>query len=365
MTNLLGIGVDAGRNEVKAAIYDNNEFKTFSFGSRYVDIDFDYLKNVAILDFDTENHIIASVDDKNIRAYGKFCNKFPPDQVQFVTADDIYLEHSVKFTLIAVAKFINSNTTNNIVLGLNLTANNINKKEEIQQKCNGAHNVKFYNNMGKCINEVNFTIEKTGIWFQGWTAYLNYAFNDDFSINLDYVENDALMIDMGRRTLEVVYINELSNSKVLAFDLGMERLYKHIQDTLYRKYDIRKTTVDIDNIMMNGKEIKSKTGEEIPIKNIIKESMVKLGTEIRNSVIDSFSEYTPHRIIFTGGGTFWFKTIIEKMFPGVEIMKDPVFSNALGLTKLIVRKFIKNKKGTSNESQPQPVISETSIFGEQ
>jgi len=124
-------GIDCGRDSIKAICYKEGEFEKFNFSSKFVDgYDLGMLENISILNFNIKEHIIARINDEELRIYGKFCNKLPPELTQLVISDDRYIKYSLDFILVAIAELMDYD--DEVIVGLNLTANNINYKKEIK-----------------------------------------------------------------------------------------------------------------------------------------------------------------------------------------------------------------------------------------
>jgi hypothetical protein len=252
---------------------------------------------------------------------------------------------SIIYTLTAVAKCVDNG--DNVVLGINLTDNNMNEKDNVRNQLSGSHTVIFYNNMGDEIKKVTFNIDKTGVFYQGWCSYLSEAIDGDtYEIKSDYVGLNALIIDEGRRTLDLCFIGDtLSPRKTKSYDFGLEKFFLYIKSDLHSKYGLRKETHELENIIMNNKTIKNLKGEIINKEELISSATEKIANDIKNCILEDFGSYSFDKILFAGGGALMFADILKQLLPEIEIFKDPVFTNAIGLNKLMVRKFIKNLKG--------------------
>lgn len=345
---MLIVGVDAGRKGIKIISYDGKKMTRKSFDSKYIYINFKDLKHYPILNFSKEDDIIASIKGGDPVGYGNICTKIAsPDEIQYVSDDKIYLEKSINYTLIAVAKMIKKNNQE-IILGINLTKDNIEKDIEIIDQLKGKHEVVFFNIKGKEIDRKNFYIKRVGVWFQCWIGFMSQVINNNFIIEESWINKDILGIDIGRKTAIVQYIHLLGPVKNKTFDYGSEKFFEYLQNELKANFDIIKTTHEIEIIIRNGKGF-SKLGKKIDAKKIIITALKKYEDGLRNSILEHFGKYEPEKIIFMGGGTLLFKDILLQMFENVEILKDPLFRNAEGLVKVVVRKFLNNRKELEEE----------------
>jgi hypothetical protein len=341
------IANDCGRDGIKSIKYDSDtgEMERLYFNSKFIRVDFDQYKHYPIL-VDLEKDIIATIDGGTAVAYGNVCNKLsPPDEISFVTNDEIYIRKSVDYTLISIACLLKTNCED-IKIALNFTKNNIDRADvEVIPKVIGNHTVKFFDTHANKLKEITFTVTVCAVYLQGWTTYMNYALDDHYNIIPEYAKAEAIVLDWGRRTVDGMLISLLSHSKPKAFDLGTEILFKYIKDSLDTPpLHIRKKTHEIENIIRTGKPI-MKNGEPIDLDTIVKNAMINIVERLDNEIKEEFGDYTVDKYLFTGGGTYLFKDIMMKMYPGIEVSKDPIFDNAMGLIKILIRKFVYKKKG--------------------
>ncbi len=337
------ISVDSGRCKVKSMMYIDLKNSVLSdFESKYALVDFKYVKNIPILFFDKEKDIIASIDGSKPIAYGNVCDKlFPIENIHYVTDDIPYLEYSIKYTFISIAKFVNH--LDKVLLGINLTANNINSKEEIRSKLSGEHRVIFYNNVGDIVKDVTFTIDKVGVFFQGWASYFNIITNENYELVNDKIKDEVIIFDLGRRTLDISLIHGVSPVKTLSYNCGVEKFLKFIKEQLYRQFNIHKKTLEIENLILNKKELRHK-GTNIDLTDIIKYALDCMKMEIRNVILEDYSNYDPDAFYLTGGGSILFKDLFIELYSDIQVMDDLFYSNVKGLNKLLVRRFVKNQK---------------------
>ena len=335
------VAVDAGRDGIKSMIYDEGNYDKFYFKSKYILVDFNRTKNFPTLNFDKDKDIIVKVDDNPIMAFGDVCYKLePPDNIQFITTDSVYLEYSVYYTLTSVAKMLKENDKE-VILGIDLTDNNIGLSDDVVNKLKGKHTVIFYKTNGTPIETKTFTITKVGPFHQGWVSIFNYAFDEDFNVIEEVADQDSIILDMGRRTICGIYTHQLSPTKTRSYNCGVEKYFSFIKDQLLRQHNIIKATHEIEGIIS-----KNKTIPDVDFEKIKNDAASMLFMEMRNNIKEDFGIYSPDKIYITGGGTYLFKDAFLKIFPDAVIMDDPVFSNCKGLIKFMVRKFFHNKQGS-------------------
>jgi len=341
---MIVIGVDAGRSGIKAISLNGTEKKRRIFDSKYTHVNFLKLKHHPVLDFNKDDDIIAKVDNGDPIGYGNVCTKIaPPAEIQFVSDDEIYLEKSINYTLVAIAKMTIEHNEE-VILGIDLTTNNIDQESKVIEKIKGKHEVVFYNTMGKELSKKIFTVKKVGCWYQCWIGFMSQAINEDFSINLEWAEKEVLAIDIGRRTVICQYISYLSPVDNFAFNCGSEAFFNYLQEELKFHFDIKKNTQEIEKMIKNNKSF-SKAGKIIDITKAYVAALKRYEDILKNSILEHFGKYDPEKIVFMGGGALLFQDILSQMYNNAVILEDPLFRNADGLVKLVGRKFLENKRG--------------------
>jgi Ser-tRNA(Ala) deacylase AlaX len=316
------------------------------FDSKYTYVNFEKLKHHPILNFKKDEDIIASVNGGEPIGYGNICVKIaPPAEIQYVSNDEIYLEKAVNYTLVAVAQMI-VEENQEIMLGIDMTTDNIDKAEkEIIEKVKGKHEVIFYNTMGKEISKKTFKISKVGVWYQCWIGFMSQVIKDDFSIDIEWADKEILAIDIGRRTAIAQYITTLSPVENVTFrECGSEKFFKYFQEELKINHKITKATHEIEKLVRSGKGF-SKAGKKVDVSKSRISALRKYEDGLRNSIIENFGKYDPEQIVFMGGGAILFETMLKQMYENAIILPEPLYRNSEGLVKLVVRKFLKNKKG--------------------
>jgi len=346
------IAVDCGRDGIKSIYYNencksknlNDKLERKRFDAKYANVDFRYLKYSPTLNWIKDDDIIAAINKGRPIAYGESCDKlFPPEEIQYATVDEVYLEHSINYTLISVARFV-KDENEEIIVGLDLTADNIHKEEEIRNILKKKWTVDFYNTAGKIVSTKKFEIVKVGIWYQEWVSLMDSCIDNKFDIIKEKVKLQYLIVGTGRKTTNTLLINQLGILKNYAYEVGTEKFYKYVKEQLYRQYNIKKTTLEIEDIIQHNKSI-NKNGVNIDLSYLVQDALVKILENLKNKIMEDFGDYTPDKILYTGGGTYLFGETMKKLFSTLEVIEDPVFSNARGIIKLLMRKFVWNKKG--------------------
>lgn len=343
---MLFVGVDAGRFGIKImASKDGKKIERDFFESKYTSVNFKKLKHHPVLDFRKDRDILVQVDGKSPIGYGNICSKIaPPGEIQYVSTDDIYLEKSIDYTIVAIAKMVKEKNED-VVIGIALTEENIDKGEEIViPALEGKHEVKFFDPNGNELETKIFTIKKTGAWHQCWLGFMSYVIKNDSSIDKEWAAGEYIGIDVGRRTAIGCYIYQMSPVENKAFEYGAEKYFKYIQEELKVHYQIKKSTHEIEKIISKNKS-PVKDGKPIDMKKIKIEAMKRYEDGLRNCIKEHFDGYHPDKYVFMGGGSILFGDVLKQMYPEAIVLEDPTFRNAEGLVKFLVRKFARKKKG--------------------
>jgi hypothetical protein len=338
------MSIDAGRDSIKCCWYNEGKYIKSNFSSRHGIMDFNHFKSIPILSFNPNDElkedtlklgdIIASIDDSNPYIIGDATDiLLPPENVIYATVDEIYLEYSINYILTMVAKIAEND--DDITLAINLTFNNNKFGTDLKEKLKNTHNVKFYDIKGRVVSEKSFSINKITILPQGWSSLMYKYLNEDMTENKLY-EKDGILIDIGRKTVDILFNRKLNTVKGISEDLGTEYIFELISKSMFNEYNIRKNTVDIERTILNNDIIHGRKGDEIDPKKYLKEAIVNIANRIRGKIINEFGEYTPQWILLTGGGSFYFTEILKQVWTQLEVMDDPIYTNAKGMTKFLV-----------------------------
>lgn len=347
------VAVDSGRYRVKSMLYTKEWDRFQGFESKFAFVDFKLLENIPMMNFVKGKDFIVSIDETDPIAYGNICEKlFTPENIQYVSDDNVYLDYSINYTLLSIANLVEPGDV--VQLAINLTNNNMALKESVKSKLSGKHRVTFYDTTGKVINDVSFTVDKVGVFFQGWVSYLNVVYDKNNSIVPGKGLNEVIIFDLGRKTLDVSLIttieNGLTSKFTRSYNRGTESFFSYIRDRLIRYTDpktntiipIDKKTMEIEKMFMDDKTEISYRGKKYDISSIIDSALNIYKTEINNDIKNDFQKYSVEEYYLTGGGTYKFKDLFETMFEDIHAIENPEYSNVIGLTKLLARKFIKN-----------------------
>jgi hypothetical protein len=338
------ISVDSGRSGVKSCYYDGKYILSI-FSAKHGQLSLNKLANMPVMAFTSQDvlkennlqlgDIITSIDGSDPYIMGKTTDLFlPPDEVVYCTEDSVYIEYAKNYVLTMLGKL--AKDKEELTVGVNLTFSSFDKfKDIVKEQLKGTHNIKFYNPKGKIITEKTFNVSKITLLHQGWSSLVYRYYNEDGTTNPLYAR-DGLTLDIGRKSTDVLFSRKLTPVKSVSYDLGMESVFSHISKALFSEHGIKITTMDIESNIMNKDKLYDKKGNEVEVTKYLKEAIILIAGKLRNDIMSDYADYNFQFILLTGGGSFFFKDVLEKIFPRIEVLDNPVFSNALGLTKFIV-----------------------------
>lgn len=340
MKNINLFAIDSGRRAVKIEYYNHNTnlVNKEIIDSKFGIANFSFLKYMKGISFDKEIDIIVKVDDSNLMILGKTCDKLlPPEKVNYVLDDNVYLDYSILYILASIGKYILKSELK-ILLTINLTFNNNNDTttQKIKEKLIGKHLVIFYDLKGNEIKKEEFDIENVAVYYQGESSVMSKALDSNLNF-VDKYYKDGIVIDVGRKSTDVALMRCLESVKGISFNSASEDLFVFISERLYERYRININTLSIENKIFSDEKLLLRSGEEIDLKNILKEAVLYVSETLRTKIEDSFGSYQPSWIMLTGGGVVFFKDVFLKMFPGIEILDDYIYSNCDGMMNLLMK----------------------------
>lgn len=340
------IAVDAGRYGIKVALYDGGKIINKIVTQLYSNVDMQYISKTPIMNYDRDD-IIASINGGEYKAFGDTCYKFlMPSDVSYVTLDMLFMTKVVEYTLVCIGNILThelDKTNDSILISFSVTDNSITYTDSIKEELIGKHKVDFFKNSGDLMRSSKFEIKGIKFVYQSHMAYLDYAIDDKLSIVNDRVV-DSVVFDFGRRTLDVTYIHKMGQLKNVAFDdIGTEALLNAISKE-FKKFGIVKESNEIESLLLDKKYIFNIAGKSVDMQSAIDKCIGVFIDKAITKSLDKFGGLTPDKYLITGGGALLFGTNIKDYlgFRNMDVMENPVFSNANGALKIMVRKYGKN-----------------------
>lgn len=339
------ISIDAGRSSIKLC---DEKLEPKKIPAKHSLMDFSTLVVPPSLSARKQD-LIVQVNGHAIYILGKSCDLLAdPKKIIHITDDELYLEYSASYTLATVATMIEDEEE--VFLSINFTYNNDRFKKEFSDKLKEKqHIVNFFNTEGEIIRQVKFEIKELIVVFQGWIAILNEALdaNDNYKLNTKYVD-PGIVIDIGRKTTDVIFSNEFQIRKALSFNIGMEDVYKFIKQKLIKEYSIDMDTFDIEEAILKNRLLNIGKIVGLDLKKYLPPAVSYAVEMIKTNIVDNFNNYSFSWGILVGGGSYYFESVLKKYFPFIEMSDDPIFANVMGQEKFLLRDTVRQQRRIIN-----------------
>jgi Actin like proteins N terminal domain/Archaeal actin homologue MreB-like, C-terminal len=320
------VAVDVGRSSVKFAYKD--KVRSFPFLlSRGKKVD----ANETLYHRDLE---WGWVDGEEI-LFGETARLMGSSIIQHTEGKE-YMIASCQSTLFAVAQACLDSRHNSIdvVLAINLTFKNMFMKEQYAKLLAGKHVIKMYTG-----DVVSFTIlDKIQILPQGFSGFLAYAMDKNLQVKTEFQSSEGVIVDIGRRTIDFVYIDNLIVKEGKSEDFGTFNIFKRAGEYLQAQHSIIKEPYEVERYYIDNKRIRLTNGKQVDIKPLIDRAV----GEHAQSFGDLFASFmgashTPDFIFLIGGGAFLYGGYFKGKYDMVVIPSSPHTSNVEGLLKYINR----------------------------
>lgn len=246
-----------------------------------------------------------------------------------------FQEVSIKAMLYAVAEYFSLTGEAEGVadIAINLTFSNHSQKKSYQDKVIGTHTVLFK----EPERSVTFSIDRCAILYQGYSGYFDVAMDTSGVVSQEYIKSSSMIVDIGRRTIDFLYITDLVVTDGKSDDFGTFKLYERVIEVLKRTHDIDKKPFEIDEYIADNKPIPQLGKPSIDVLKLAKAQAKGLGEELMFLTQSFLAKKTPERLILLGGGALLFEDILKKEFPTVIVPDNPQFCNVNGLYKFLCR----------------------------
>lgn len=316
--------VDCGRSSVK---FTDSFDKPRDFKSLYHPVRLDQLLSMPALT-DKLPMVIQWKDETY--AVGDFAVYFQ-DSVSSMVDED-FVNQSVLYYLVAIAFCVSSG--DDVTLGLNLTFNTMRFKEHLRSLLMGKHEIGIYDFKRSEWIKKTFTISKVGVVYQGWSALVaicldkNKKFKPEFS---SYLTQEGLIFDVGRRTVDVLQIRNMTPVDGATYDYGTYSVYSEVSSALRQKYSINKPVYDIEDRHIRGVGIRLQDNRVVNVPTLVD----KHAEVVTGRVVAALKEYlyqqTPDFVYMVGGGAYMFSKYFKGTFANLQTVEDAQYLNAMGM----------------------------------
>jgi hypothetical protein len=327
------IGVDVGRSSVKV-VQDNNANTThyISFPSIFSMTQSQH-SQVAMVKETGEIHE-ATVNGK-YWLMGETARK-RGDYIIEPTEGDSLKEVSVAVCLYVIGRACRQNNIGygkKVHLGINLTYENFFMREEYRKALVGKHKVILHED-GEV---VEFEITKCFVLYQGYTSMLSVAMDKDYRVKPLYAEGVGLVVDIGRKTVDVSFIDSLMVKDGKSFDFGTMKVFENVSAQLRDNYKVVKQLYEIEQYFIKNNSIRTLEGKDIKVSSNVSAAVKELYPQLEFILKGFFESRTPDYLLLTGGGAELFEGLMKEKYPMTERVYNSMYGNAEGLHKFLAR----------------------------
>ena len=350
----LNVAVDVGRSSIKAVadgFEGMNLPSVVAFGKNaYADGDSN-MANLSVCDIVHE----CTISDGELQGTYLFGEtaELRGDRVHDLTEGETFHKVSAAAILYMVAYYGYQKSKGykvpiqtNIELGINLTFDNHHNADFYKKVLQDKHSVRLtvVEDGAEIEKVVTFDLRNIYCFYQGYAALFAEVFKEGFDPeNLPYSNDNVLIVDIGRRTVDLALLNEFQLKEGESRDLGTQKMYLKLQKEV-RARGLKITLPKLEKMHREGRSAKTLTGKVVTPIEISRE--IKLVdwfySALHQAVLDFVGEQSVEHVLLCGGGA----NIVEKRFrakfpsviaPASEDPEHYLYANAEGMLS-----FIKN-----------------------
>lgn len=165
--------------------------------------------------------------------------------------------------------------------------------------------------------------------------------DDSFKIDKNYVASEGVVVDVGRQTIDFLYVERFVVKSGLSKDFGTFKVYEKVVDLLKRKYQIIKEPYEIEEHITASKPISLLDGTKIDLAPLVKEAVAFYFDDVILHFQTFLGKKTPDYLLLLGGGARAYGPFFEDKFKIVTSPDTPEYANARGMLKFITRAVMK------------------------
>ena len=318
------IAVDVGRSSVKIAA--EGEVLSFPFLVA--------TKTAAVADYYVGSSEIKKMAKVNgeLLLFGEDASLLGDSVVQH-TEGDTFRDISVKTTVFAIAYtlFELDLEASDINLAINLTFDNHYQKEEYAKALKAEHTVHFV----KEDETFKFRINSVYVLYQGFSGLISVAMDENFKISKDFLTTEGVVIDVGRQTVDFLYVDKFVVKQGTSKDFGTFKIYEKVVDLLKRKHNVIKEPYEIEEHLTANKAITTMKGDKVQLAPFVKEAVQFYFNDVILQFEAFLSKKTPEYVLLLGGGAVVYGPYFREKYKLVEIPEDPQFVNCRGMLRFL------------------------------
>jgi len=325
--SVFNVAVDVGRSSVKIATEGTRLHFPFLLATKKTSTADYYAPGDAIQKW-------AEVDGHQY-FFGEEASLLGDTVIQH-TEGAAFKETSITVTVFSIAYAMFSlgkrYTTANVAI--NLTFDNHFQKDDYARHLKGKHKVRFVREG----DTFEFTIDQVFVLYQGFSGLLSVAMDENFRIRKEYLEGEGVVVDIGRQTIDFLFLDRMVVKHGASKDFGTFKVYEKVSELLKKKHGVVKEAYEIEDHLTRGRPITQlTTGEKIQVEPLVKEAVAYYFNDVMLHFSTFLSKDTPDYLILLGGGALVYGAFFKTKYKLVEIPDDPQFSNAAGMFRFITR----------------------------
>jgi len=249
------------------------------------------------------------------------------------TEGPAFKEASIAATLFSIAYMMmfDDDYQSKVNLAINLTFDNHYQKSEYAEALKGEHTVRFLRED----EEITFTVEHVFVLYQGFSGLVSVAMDENFKVRKDYLSSEGVVVDVGRQTIDFLYVENMVVKAGSSKDFGTFKIYEKVVDLLKRKHSVVKEPFEIEEHLTENRPITLLDGGKIQLAPIVKEAVQFYFDDVLAHFSTFLSKRTPDYLLLLGGGALVYGPFFKEKFKLVEVPADPQFSNAEGMYRFL------------------------------
>jgi hypothetical protein len=180
---------------------------------------------------------------------------------------------------------------------------------------------------------ISFEIEKLYILYQGYAAFFDHII-DDQGISKEYERLEGFVVDIGRKTTDMVYIKNLAVRDGDSEAFGVLDILRSTQKVLQQQ-GVVKDIEQIENFFLTGRHIQKLDGSTVDVRKIVYEQSRTFYGQFVQRFRSFLEQRTPDFFLVVGGGSYFVKEHLLEDYPIAEILEEPVYANARGMLRFV------------------------------
>jgi hypothetical protein len=266
------------------------------------------------------------------------------DHVQAMN-DATFFEYTKLYHLVAIADQIFYSKAQDVVVATDLTFNNYHRSHELREFVQGSHEIELFDFKGKRWTSKFFNVVKVGVVYQGWASMMDNLLDDKGSptrLLEEFYRKSGVVIDIGRRTVDIVKIRQLKPFDGDSHDLGTYHAYQKVGQALL-PYGLKPSLFELEYRLEYDPVIKiqqvtsSGSAPSINLKKLLSEVLPDVYSQLKDIVVEHLYSEPVDFMYLTGGGAYLYQDYFRKDFPYIQVMENPVYSNVRGMYKFFSR----------------------------